>query len=218
MSNTYSTAAYPDPWRVLGIQLKPFSLGHYLKLHRLNCAFVADESRTATLGDLLLGVAVCSMDSHPDASRDPFWQWLNRAEPDGLLAAWWYRVRVRVAGWFKTKLLTPAEMDIYRLGKHCGNIDFPAKVKLFSDYIGHHSKVPGYWQENTDSKKSGAHWSHAIVQVLVSKCGYTQQEAYSAPMCKAFADFFKYCEGEGGIRLMTQEESDFIERSEAGGV
>jgi hypothetical protein len=210
MPNTYSEAAYPAPWQVLGVTLKPFSLGHYIKLNRLGCAFVADGVETATLGDLLLGVAVCSMDSHPDAGKDPFWNWLSRSAPEGRIAAWWYRLRLFISRLLNRNPLTPADLDMLRFGKRCGEINLPDKCRLFQEYISAHSKPPAYWEvENSGSKKSGAHWSHAIMQVLVAKCGYTLEDAHNAPMTRAMADFFKHIESEGGVRLMSEEEARF---------
>jgi hypothetical protein len=54
-------AAIPEPVQILGLRLKPFCLGHYFLLTRFDVAFVADESREATLQDLILGVLICSM-------------------------------------------------------------------------------------------------------------------------------------------------------------
>ena len=171
MGNSYFEAAYPEPWQVLGVPLKPFSLGHYIKLHRLDCAFVSDETKPATLADLLLGVAVCSMESHPDASKDPFWTWLNRAEPEGWLASAWYRISRKIAALFKRQLLTPAELDMIRFGRKCGPVNLNEKASLFLDYINAHSKVPAYWEsDNSTGNKSGAHWSH-------SRCTLSQDAA-----------------------------------------
>jgi len=216
MANTYFEAAYPAPWQVLGVPLKPFSLGHYIKLHRLGCAFVADDAMPATLKDLVLGVAVCSMPSHPDASCDPFWNWISRAEPEGWLESRWYKLRCKLAILFKSKLLSPAELDMVRFGRRVGVVNLPEKVSLFAEYINAHAKAPAYWEDGADGKKSGAHWSHAMLAALVSKCGYTQEEAHNVPMSKALADYFKYAEGEGCVRLMNQTEADFLEKANDG--
>lgn len=57
----YPKAAIPEPFQILGLRLKPFCLGHYLLMERFGCAFVAADSRTAELDDLVLGVLICSM-------------------------------------------------------------------------------------------------------------------------------------------------------------
>lgn len=58
---SYVTAAVPEPYQVLGLRLKPFTLGHHILLRRFGCAFVADAETEVTKGDLLLGCLICSM-------------------------------------------------------------------------------------------------------------------------------------------------------------
>lgn len=57
----YFTATIPEPWQILGLRLRPFSLGHYKLLRRFGCAFVSDTAEEATREDLILGVLACSM-------------------------------------------------------------------------------------------------------------------------------------------------------------
>jgi hypothetical protein len=57
----YARSAVPDPYRILGLRLKPFSLGHYLLLQRFGCAFIQQNQGMATREDLILGVLICSM-------------------------------------------------------------------------------------------------------------------------------------------------------------
>jgi len=57
----YFTATMPEPWQILGLRLRPFSLGHYKLLRRFGCAFVSDTEQQAKLSDLIIGVLCCSM-------------------------------------------------------------------------------------------------------------------------------------------------------------
>lgn len=57
----YFTAAIPEPFRILGLKLKPFSLGHYILLKRFNNPFVADEPAGATRDALIFACLICSM-------------------------------------------------------------------------------------------------------------------------------------------------------------
>ena len=194
---TYFNASYPEPWVILGIRLRPFSFGHYLKLRQFDNAFVAEDSRNATLGDLLLGVAVCSMSSDPDPSRDEFWCWIT--EP----------AKFHWMAWLMGKKpLAPSERDILKWGKTCKtDVDLAEKCKMFQNYLEEHSKSPSYWiLKEGGGKNSGAHWSHAIIHSLCARSGYTQQQAYNVPMSKALMDFYRSAEEEGVVRLMTEEE------------
>lgn len=61
MTAAYHKAAFPEPYQILGLKLKPLSLGRYRLLQRFNCAFVSEEETTAALDDLLIGILICSM-------------------------------------------------------------------------------------------------------------------------------------------------------------
>lgn len=202
IANDFFAAAYPEPWQILGVQLRPFSLGHYLKLSRLNCAFVSETETNASLSDLLLGVVVCSMPTHVDQAKDPFWQWLGRKH--GGLRYRLYKVKQRL---FRRAVATPAEYDAYLWGKRIGKIDFASKVKMFSDYMDKCSACQPYVEEKTDAqpKVSGAHWAQSVLSALVAKCGYDMETALNVPISRALADFLKHAESEGTIRLLPSE-------------
>ena len=191
----YFSAAYPEPWQIMGIRLRPFSLGHYIKLAQFKNAFVSEKTEVATFPDLIQGIAVCSMASHPDPMRDEFWQWWNQPAPYSIFAALCRKTP-----------LTPAERDIVRWGRRVRKLDdWVEKAKMFAAYISTHSEPPGYWVTADDNKpgvKSGAHWVQSVISGLVSECGYTQIEALNVPVCKCLQDYLKAAENQGTIRLM----------------
>lgn len=201
IANNFFAAAYPEPWQVLGVKLRPFSLGHYLKLSRLGCAFVSDKEQTATLSDLLLGVVVCSMPTTVDQDQDPFWRWLGRRS-GGI------RWQVyRAFQWLRRKpVASPAEYDAFVWGRKVGEIDLGQKVRMFADYMDQCSSAPPYVEEHQSSppKASGAHWTQAVLSSLVSKCGYTMQEALNVPVSRALADFIKQAETDGAVRILPE--------------
>ena len=51
-------SAVPDNWQVLGVKLRPLSLGHLILLHRYSSAFV--EGGMPTTVDLVMSVLICS--------------------------------------------------------------------------------------------------------------------------------------------------------------
>lgn len=199
-AKNYFDAAFPAPWQILGVPLKPFSLGHYLKLRQFDSPFVSDETKPAEVGDLLLGILVCSMASHPDPSQDEFYQWWNEPAQFSLWA--WM---------FNKKPMTPAEHQIVGWGRKIKTFDASEKIKLFAEYIKAHSEAPGYWVLEEPKSRSGAHWVHGTIAGLCSQCGYSQLEAYNVPLSKALQDFLKACEDTGAIRLMTEDELKITE-------
>jgi hypothetical protein len=199
-AKSYFDSAFPEPWQILGVRLRPFSLGHYLKLRQFNSPFVSDDPAPAAVGDLLLGILVCSMSSNPDTSGDEFWEWWNRPPTFN-----------PIARLFRKTEMTPAEREIYKWGKKIKSFDVPEKITLFAEYVSRHSQVPSYWILKQNESSSGAHWAHGTIAGLCSQCGYSQSEAYNVPMGKALFDFLKACEDSGSIKLFTEEQSKGLE-------
>jgi hypothetical protein len=77
----YLHSIIPEPVTILGQDLLPFSCGHYLLLSRLGCAFLV-EDKEPLLGDLLLGLLVCS-NTYEGAQ-----ELLRRAELGDDIKAW----------------------------------------------------------------------------------------------------------------------------------
>lgn len=87
MAADYSQAAFPSPFQILGLRLKPFCLGHFWLMDRFGSAFVSLEDNTATEADVVLGILICSM------SYEDFLDFLD--EPDFLekVRAWGKKCR-----------------------------------------------------------------------------------------------------------------------------
>lgn len=202
VANNYFEAAYPEPYQILGVRLRPFSLGHYIKLSRLGCAFVSETEQNAKLSDLLLGIVVCSMPTSADQEKDEFWKWLSRR--NGGIRYRFYKAFKQL---FRMPYSTPAEYDFFMWGKKMGLIDFKAKVGMFSEYMAKHSAIPAYVEEKRDAppRPSGSHWVHSVLVSLVSNCGYTMEDALNAPISRALSDFIKKAESDGAVRIIPSE-------------
>lgn len=60
LQGDYLKACIPEPFRVLGQRLKPYSLGHAFILNRLGSPFAVDfGKRVPSLGDLYFAIWVC---------------------------------------------------------------------------------------------------------------------------------------------------------------
>jgi len=200
VSISYFQAAIPEPFRILGLKLKSFSLGRYLLLKRFDCAFVSDEEVQAGISDLLLGLSVCSM------RVDEFLAGLESGDIAGDIAKWGKKVcplawlgRIPLFGrWWRKN--------------HAPNL--VEKMGLFKSYLEAGSETPKYWNEGGECRSSGAHWSHAVEVVLRSELGWTSEEINEAPLTKALSDYYKFAENQGLIRLMTPDEIAQVEAVE----
>jgi hypothetical protein len=193
MANDFAfAAAIPEPFQILGLRLKPMSLGRYRILRRVDCAFVAEESRVVSFGDLILGVCLCSMTCAAAAAwldskhclRD-IRRWSRRISP-----APWLRRLPWIGRWWEARTsFNPLE-----------------KIKLFQRYISEASALPEYWDES-DGRASGAsHWSESMEVGLRSQLGWSKEEVEEQPLQKAIRDFFQLLEGSGAIRMLADGE------------
>lgn len=190
MSAAHFSAAYPEPFRILGLKLKPLSLGRYTLLNRFGVAFVSDTEQTAGMGDLILGVLICSM------RCEEFLPW---AESDD------FKKDVREWG----KQFAPSRLMGKLLGKRWrkkNSFNVVEKIKLFNRYIKEGSSVPKYWDLSENDSTSGSHWAHNVEVALRSELGWTKEEIDEEPLTKALSDYFKYAETQGSVQLMSEDE------------
>jgi hypothetical protein len=191
-SHDYFARAIPDPYRILGLQLLPLSVGRYRLLKRFEVAFVADGEASAGISDLLLGVLICSMrvdefmefSTSPNFKRD-IRRWSKRVFPKSWICAlpfcgkWWRRTR---------------------------GFNVLEKIALFQHYIADAKKIPHYTTRENSPRTNSGHWSHCIEICLRSELGWTQEEINEEPLSKALADYFGFAESRGMISLLSDED------------
>lgn len=57
----FSECFIPDPVRILGVRLRPFSFGHMILMDRFGCNLSPlDEMEAPSIFDLVLGIMICS--------------------------------------------------------------------------------------------------------------------------------------------------------------
>lgn len=188
----YFQRVFPEPFQILGLKLKPLSLGRYRLLHRFNCAFVADEARKASFDDLLIGVLICSMEV------SEFLQWCASESFGKDIQRW--RKRIFPYPWIG---LIPFIGKKWRARK-APNIAH--KMALFQRYIKQSEDIPAYWDETENQSAATSHWSHSMEIALRSELGWSEQEINEQPLSKAMADFFKLLESHNQIRLIDPED------------
>jgi hypothetical protein len=188
----YFARVIPEPFRILGLQLRPLSLGRYRLLKRFEIAFVAEGEAPAEIGDLLTGVLICSM------RCDEFLAWA--ASPHFYKDIRRWSRKILPAPWL---LLVPFFGKRWLRGHSFNAVE---KIQLFQRYISEGSRVPDYFDESGQQLRSGAHWSQAIEVTLRSELGWTAEEINEEPLTKALADYFKFAENQGLIRLLTPED------------
>ena len=204
-SNNIFEAAAPEPYRVLGLQLKPFGLGHYMLLQRHGCAFVSHEKETATRADLIFAVLVCSM------TFDEFQSWSevrrvtlsDRLKTTALLCIGMASLQELECAWCGSR----STFSVMQWGRKIGAFNLEEKCQLFQRYLFEHSEFPKYWDEGSgNGKESGSHWSHNVYLVLTGDLGFSRTEALNMPLREGLLHYFKHAEALGVASLMTDRE------------
>jgi len=206
-TNSIFAAAIPEPYRVLGLKLRPFSLGHYVTLHRHGSAFVSDRETNASREDLIFAAIVCSM------TFEEFNEWID----SGPLPFWRKLGAVLRFLFFQSSLWelmlalkrSRAEYEAARWGRRIGHFDFAEKVRLFKRYVDEHSEMPKFWEEK-EPKASGGHWAQSVFLTLTGELGFTASQAWNLCLREAFLHFFKHAESMGAVRLMDESELEAI--------
>lgn len=195
MNAAYFSAAIPEPFQIIGLRLKPLSLGRYRLLKRFDVAFVSDSEQKATPADLILGVLIC-------AHRcDEFLQWISAPGFRKEVGKWGARVCSQ-----NFDGLIPLKRG-WRFWRKPKGFNIIEKLQLFNRYISSHSYAPKYWDTDSGSSgASGAHWAQSIEVTLRAELGWSEEEINEQPLSKALADYFKYAESQGMLRLMTDED------------
>ena len=208
--NDIFAAKLPVPYRILGLRLRPFSLGHYIHLRRQGCAFVSDSVTNATPTDLVMACLVCSM---------------SFEEFETLIFSERLSFKEKLASFFRALFLiespmefiaavksSPLQYKVLKWSRKIGHFDFQKKAQLFEKYLSEGTVRPKYWVEKESPHESGAHWSQTVFITLTGNLGFSQTEALNMGLREALLHFFKSSEELGSVRLMTESE---IEETEA---
>ena len=178
----YLSAALPEPVRVLGQVLHPFSLGHYKRLVRIGNWFVLDpKERTAEpdLSDLLMGVWTCAQtweESHaklhdPEAFQKEIEEWGKRLKPE----------------------------------------HFEQAFVLFGEYVVDGSTWPELGEPKHHSRMPGSPFIQRVQITLQAKVGLTRSEALNHPLGEALCDYFCYWEMQDAVDVLGREEARLVD-------
>lgn len=178
-------AAFPPQFTILGVKLLPLSLGRYRLLKYAEVAFVAEGEASATMEDLIAGIAICGM------RCDEFKELMASGKLERALKKWGQRLAKQI--------------------RREKGFNLFAKIALFNRYIQDGQKLP--WValpvqsgSTLPPDVSATHWSSSVEVVLRGQLNWTLAEIEEEPLTKALADYFKFMENEGHMRLIPHEQ------------
>jgi len=180
MKAAFSLAAIPEPYRVLGRNLQPFTLGHQILLERFESSFAVGSQKQADdsniYGDLILSVFLCSF---------PFEEALRQLNSRFL------------------------KLKLWAWGKLCGRFDLLEAIEFFQTYIEEHSREPEFKvisNGNEAQFDSAIPFSQFLKVKLEQELGRSPAEALNTVYSAAIIDYLTAMEGKGLIRFVSEEE------------
>ena len=185
-------AAIPEPWVIMGLRLRPFSLGHLILLHRVDSAFV--RGGTPDFEDLALSVYLCAhtYEDGLDALSDP--------RVPGFMARWAKRLtaptwRHRLPKWMPfAKAPKPLDMD-----GHCDN---------FRQYLSDAFAQPTFSFDPNKTRSISAPGPAVLHSTLLFGTGLSESEILNRPYALSVYDWLTRKNMEGHIEFIDQEEID----------
>ncbi len=175
----YLEAAIPPTYRILGIRLKAFSIGHLMLLRHFGNPFVAErEGKDEKIlpEHLTMGVFFCSH-TYEEALE-------KMQEPD---------FQEKITAWL---------IEI-------GPYDFQAKALEFAEYIAAHSIWPKLHPPEDDPRMPGAPFIQRVRLLLMGKLNYSIMEANNCSWGKAVHDYFAWLEMEHAAKIFNDQETDY---------
>lgn len=171
--------ALPEPHTILGVRLRPLSVGHLLYLARFGIADVDDA------GKLITALLVCSrrVEEIQPALEDP-----------------WLKLKMNVWLWRASKISFP----FFWLR---GGINWREKFALWDAYRAAHTRIPltATRREGSGFQSNIPFLQHLKV-TLQSKLNYSPSEALDCPFSAAVLDYYTLHEIEGAVEILDPEK------------
>ena len=112
----YCKAARPEPPRCIGLQLRPYSLGHHITLRAYDSTFL--NGQPPVYSDLVLGVFICSQ---------PWRGWQEWKD------SWKFPVFLKIWGWLNRRFHVEHESEKFAAylsaGQECPEVNVPANAR-----------------------------------------------------------------------------------------
>lgn len=176
-------AALPEPFKVLGKNLHPFTLGHDILLNLFESGFAVGSSKQPTFDDLLISVWICSHKNYQDvfdALCSPLTKWKIKA-----WSLW--------CGLF----------DIGEAFVHFGN--YISRSSAQPNYWIDNPREGG--------SVSGIPFSQFLKVTMRSEFGMGEAEALDTPYAQASFNYLTLLEGKGRIRFMSDMDEAAIQKA-----
>ena len=184
MQSEFYSAVIPEPTTILGIRLRPLSLGHLVILHRLRSSFVTPDE-PFTLHDLALSVLVCSM-SYKDGLK-----LFEKRSMESVFRLWHWKLNGGLLAWLG--LRKPAV------------IDYEHKATAFVEYLRRHCQSPYYSYEPSKAEPIHCPEVQLVRVALMRALRITDEEIMDRPWALCLWDNITLKALDGNVKMPDRE-------------
>lgn len=185
MIDPFYLAAIPEPRTILGLRLRPLSLGHIILLHRIESSYVCGG--LAGFDDLSLSVLICA------STYEEGLEHLNNPDLPREMRRW-------------ADKLTGMDRLSVRLGfRKPTPIDFDAKHAAFSGYIVNGSKVPNYHFNPGDFEEVGCPNVQLVKAGLMRDMKFTESEIMNRSWALCLWDHVTLKAMAGSVKMYKED-------------
>ena len=183
-ARSFFDASIPEPYVILNIELKPFSLGHRLILEWAESSFLTNKK--TTVEDLLFAVFICGQ-TYEDgvASMWSDWRtgWMERWGKMLMKPTWLHRVGIR-------KTVIP---------------DFQKSAEVFVEYLLRYCQVPGFTYDPSRSRAVCAPLVQVIKLSLLRNTNLSETEILNRPWGLCQWDHMMLKSQDGAVTLVEED-------------
>lgn len=188
MIDPFYLAAIPEPTTLLGVRLRPLSLGHIILLNRVESAYVCGGD--PSFSDLALSVLICASTYREGLGH------LCNPQLSSELKRW-------------AKRLTHQDKFLVRLGfRKPVPIDFKEKSGEFIDYLAAGSKIPNYHFNPSDFTEISCPSAQLVKVGLMREMKFSEDEILDRSWALCLWDFVTLKAINGNVKMYNQESLD----------
>lgn len=189
---SYNEALNPRRFIICAMELRPFSLGHYVVLEQLHSPFITDDPEAETelyngAAQFLMCLMVCSQTYEDNVAMLEDEKRLKKS----------------------VKLVNKNLKKSMRKDKQWNLFH---KIALFKEYIKYFTHIPVFQVESKSNRPpSGIDWKQNLFTIAKNEWGYSDSEILNMPLRRLFFEWCSYAEKNGAIRVQNEMEMELLE-------
>ena len=190
--NNYVDAIRPKIYTICGMEMKPFSLGHYLLLEQIDSPFLTDDEN-ATI-DLVSGIysfyftlLICA-----------------QSYEDNIIMLNDEKIVKKLCKQFSKNLKKTMKID--------KQWNIFACINMFKEYVQYFTQMPIFQVEReSKSLPSGIDWKQNLFTIAKNEWHYSDSEVLNMPLKRLFYEWCSYAEKNGAIRVQNIDEITMLQ-------